>query len=239
MIRILLVDDHASTREPLAFMLDQEADLSVVAQAGSLEEARLVLTEPGFGIDVAVIDLGLPDGSGEALIGMARASNPRAVALVLTYFSDQERLARAIQAGASGLLHKSASVADVMNAIRSLHAGESLLSAQEVLAALQVGDQERQREREFRRQSEQLTDRELEVLRALAEGLSDREIADRFHIGPATVRTHVTSILAKLRATSRLQALVQAIRHGIVTISGPSDNAESPDHGGNASDDRH
>jgi DNA-binding NarL/FixJ family response regulator len=214
----LLVDDHASTREPLAFMLGQEPDFTVVAQAGSLAEARQALAEVGAGVDVAVVDLGLPDGSGDELIGVLRAANPRAVALVLTYFSDQERLARAVQAGASGVLHKSAPVTEVMDAVRRLDAGEPLLSLPEVFSALRLVDQEREKDRESRLAFEQLTDRELEVLQALADGQSDKEIAERFHISLATVRSHVTSVLAKLQATSRLQALVVAVRQGIVTI---------------------
>lgn len=228
MIRILLVDDHASTREPLAFMLDQEADLSVIAQAGSLAEARTILTEPGPGMDVAVIDLGLPDGDGDALIGILRATHPRAVALVLTYFSDQDRLARAVQAGASGVLHKSASVGEVMDAIRRLHAGEPLLSAHDVVAALQTNDRGRAGDRARQCPSEPLTDRESEVLQALADGLSDREIAERFHISSTTVRSHVTSVLAKLQATSRLQALVLAVRSGLVSIDRPSATQVAP-----------
>lgn len=218
MIRILLVDDHAATREPLAFMLDQEPDLEVVAQAGSLAEARQVLDDSGSSVDLALVDLGLPDGSGEELIPELRQVNPDALALVLTYFSEPERLARAVTAGASGILHKSAPVGDVVDAARRLHAGEQLLTIGEISDALRLIDEERQRDREARLAFEQLTARELEVLSALAEGLSDREISERFHIGPATVRTHVTSILAKLGATSRLQALVLAVRYGVVTI---------------------
>lgn len=93
MIRVLLVDDHASTREPLAFMLEQEPDLTVVAQAGSVAEARRAIGAADASVDVAVVDLGLPDGSGEELIPVLRAAYPRAAALVLTYFSDPERLA--------------------------------------------------------------------------------------------------------------------------------------------------
>jgi len=217
-IRILLVDDHASTREPLAFMLEQEPDLTVVAQAGSVAEARRTLREAGASVDVAVVDLGLPDGSGEELIPVLRAAYPRAVALVLTYFSDRERLARAVEAGASGVLHKSASVGEVVEAVRRLHSGEQLLSLEEVFEALRLVDQERRRDREVWLSFERLTDRELEVLQALADSLSDKEISERFHVGTATVRTHVTSILAKLKAASRLQALVLAVRHGIVKI---------------------
>jgi DNA-binding NarL/FixJ family response regulator len=218
MIRVLLVDDHATTREPLAFMLEQEPDLTVVAQAGSVNEGRRELWETGASVDVAVVDLGLPDGSGEELIPVLRAAYPRAAALVLTYFSDRERLARAVEAGASGVLHKSASVEEVIEAVRRLHSGEQLLSLEEVFDALRLVDQERRKDREVRLTFEKLTDRELEVLQALAEGLSDREIAERFHVGTTTVRTHVTSVLTKLGATSRLQALVLAVRYGIVTI---------------------
>ena len=210
--------DHASTREPLAFMLEQEPDLTVVAQAGSLAEARRVLVGVGTSVEVAVVDLGLPDSSGEELIPELHAAYPRATALVLTYFSDRERLARAVEAGASSVLHKSASVKEVVEAVRQLYSGEQLLSLEEVFEALRLVDQERRKDREARLSFEKLTDRELEVLHALAEGLSDREIAERFHVGTATVRTHVTSILAKLRAASRLQALVLVVRHGIVKI---------------------
>jgi DNA-binding NarL/FixJ family response regulator len=217
-IHVLLVDDHASTREPLAYMMEQEPDLTVVAQAGSVAEARRALVSEGASVDVAVVDLGLPDGSGEELIPVLRAAHYRAAALVLTYFSDRERLARAVEAGASGVLHKSSSVEEVVEAVRRLHSGEQLLTRAEVFEALRLVDRERRKDREARLSFERLTDRELEVLQALAEGLSDREISDRFHVGSATVRTHVTSILAKLGAASRLQALVFAVRHGLVKI---------------------
>jgi DNA-binding NarL/FixJ family response regulator len=218
-IRILLVDDHASTREPLAFMLEQEPDLTVVSQAGTLAEARSSIADLGDRVDLAIVDLGLPDGSGEELIPELRATSPGAASLVLTHFSDRERLARAVGAGASGVMHKSASVEEVMDAVRLLYQGEQLLSYRDVMEALQVLDQERRRERETGRSYEQLTVRELEVLQALADGLSDRDIAERFSVGTATVRTHVTNILAKLDASSRLQALVTGIRLGIVSIA--------------------
>jgi DNA-binding NarL/FixJ family response regulator len=122
-------------------------------------------------------------------------------------------------AGAAGILHKSASVMEVVEAVRRVHAGEQLLTVAEVVEALRVIDQERRKDRAELLPFEQLTDRELEVLQALADGLSDKEIAERLNIGPATERTHVTNFLAKLNATSRLQALVLAVRHDIVTIA--------------------
>lgn len=199
-------------------MLDREPDLVVVAQAGSLAEAREALEDAHFLVDVAVLDLGLPDGSGEELIPLLRHANPDAAVLVLTYFSEQERIARAVAAGASGILHKSTPVMEVVEATRRLHAGEQLLTFAEVVEALQIIDRERRRERDERLPFEELTERELEVLQALADGLSDREISERLYISAATVRTHVTNILAKLNAASRLQALVLAVRHDIVTI---------------------
>ncbi|HLT21754.1 MAG TPA: response regulator transcription factor [Thermomicrobiales bacterium] len=219
MTRVLLIDDHASAREPLAFMLNQEADMEVIAQAGDLGEARQALDRHGGEIDVAVVDLGLPDGSGEEFIPELREASPDAAALVLTYFSERERLARAVAAGAAGVLHKSAPVSEVVDAVRRLAAGEQLVTLHEVIEALRMLDRERQRDREARLSVEQLTERELEVLQALADGLSDKEIAERLYIGPATVRTHITNILAKLNATSRLQALVLAVRNDIVRIS--------------------
>jgi DNA-binding NarL/FixJ family response regulator len=199
-------------------MLEQEQDLTVIAQAGSVAEARRAIGAADASVDVAVVDLGLPDGSGEELIPVLRAAYPRAAALVLTYFSDRERLAQAVEAGASGVLHKSASVEEVIEAVRRLHSGEQLLSLEDVFEALRLVDQERRKDREVWLSFEKLTDRELEVLQALSDGLSDREISERFHVGSATVRSHVTSILAKLGVASRLQALVLAVRHGLVKI---------------------
>jgi DNA-binding NarL/FixJ family response regulator len=217
-IGILLIDDHASTREPLAFMLNQEPDLTVIAQAGSLAEARQALATVGGDVDVAVIDLGLPDGSGEEIIADLRRESPQAVALVLTYFSERERLAQAVEAGALGILHKSTSVEDVLTAVRRLHAGEQLVTTREVVESLQLLHEGRRRDQEAQRSFERLTHRETEVLHALAKGMSDREISDQFNVAPATVRTHITNILAKLDASSRLEALVLAVRCGITTI---------------------
>ena len=220
MIRILLIDDHASTREPLAFMLEQEADLTVIAQAGSIAEARRAIEETGRVVDVAIVDLGLPDGSGEELIPVLRVANRDAESLVLTYYSDRERLARAVRAGASGVLHKSASFEEVVEAIRRLRAGEQLLSLETVLHALRFTKEDRRAETETPRMPlEKLTAREMDVLQGLADGLSDREIAERLFVGPSTIHTHVTNILAKLDATSRLQALVVAVRADLVTIA--------------------
>ena len=216
MIRVLLVDDHASSREPLALLLEREPDLMVIAQAGSLEEARRELER--VEVDVALVDLDLPDGSGVELIRDLRRTNPEGQVLVVTASGDRGMHAQAIVAGASGVLHKSVRTRRIVEAIRRLRAGESLLTPQEAIELLRLADQERGRDREARSGLALLTPRECEVLQLLAEGLSDKEIAERLAISERTVRVHMVNLLAKLGVDSRLQALLLAIRHGAVKI---------------------
>ncbi len=215
MTRVLLVDDHPVLRESLAFMFDREPDFEVVGQAGSLAEACGKLG----GVDLAVLDLDLPDGFGTDLIGDLRAESPGAVALVLTGLSECEQLALAIEGGAAGVIKKSGRIGEIVEAARRLRAGEYLLSPQEVIEAVRLTSQRRREGREAREKLDKLTPREREVLQVLAEGLGDREIAQRLHVGRGTVRSHVESILAKLEVSSRLQAVVFAARHGAVEIS--------------------
>lgn len=212
--RVVLVDDHATFREPLTFMFDREPDFAVVAQAGSVAEAREKLE----GIDLAVVDLNLPDGDGTELIKELRAVNPRGIVLVLTANDDREAHARAVEAGAAGVLHKSARVAEVVGASRRLLAGEPLLSTDDVIELLRLAGRGRERDRQAQRAIERLTPREMDVLRSLADGLSDNEISGRLHVGVGTVRNHLVSIFGKLGTNSRLQTLVFALRHGVVEI---------------------
>ena len=217
-IRIIVVDDHDTFRDPLAFMLERESDLTVVARPRSLSEAREVLEGAEFAVDVAIVDLNLPDGSGADFISELQSSRPRAMALVLSATTDEEDLARAIEAGAAGVMHKSAPMSDLVEAVRGLAAGEQLLSQEEVIEALRFLVRVREIHREAQRAIDTLTPREREVLQALAEGWGDKEIARRFHVGAGTVHSHVASILSKLGVSSRLQALVFAVRYGVVTI---------------------
>jgi DNA-binding NarL/FixJ family response regulator len=215
--RVLLVDDHAAFREPLAFMFDREPEFEVVAQAGSLAEARRDLEL----IDLAVLNLDLPDGDGTELIGELRAANPEGMVLVLTASVDREAYARAVEAGAAGVLNKSARIMEVIEAARCLVEGKALLSGDEVVELLRIADRLRERDHEARLAIEQLTPRELEVLQAIADGLSDKEIAGRLYVGSGTVRTHVVNIFGKLGVHSRLQALLFAVRHGLIDIVNP------------------
>ena len=216
--RIIIIDDHDTFRDPLAFMLERERDLTVVTRPRSLAEAREILGNVELSVDVAIVDLHLPDGSGADLIADLKVSRPRATALVLSATTDQRRLAGAIEAGAAGVMHKSAPMSDLVEAVRRLAAGEQLLSQQEVIEALRFLVRVREVNREAQLASDKLTPREREVLQALAEGWSDKEIARRLHVGVGTVHSHVTNILSKLEVSSRLQALVFAVRYGVVKI---------------------
>ena len=216
MQRILLGEDHASFRQTLAYIFDGEPDFEVVAQAGSLAEARRDAI--GAGADRGVIDLSLPDGEGMDLIREMREANGGFAALILTASLDKTEHARAVEAGAAGVLHKSADVEEILDATRRLGAGETLLSPQEIVELLRIAGQSREQEREALASIGQITPREKEVLQTLAEGLSNKEIAARLHMSVDTERTHMMNILNKLGVHSRLQALIFAARHGLVDL---------------------
>ena len=218
MNRVMLIEDHASFRQTLAFVLNNEPDFEVVAEAASISEARSIIAREGSGIDLAVVDLDLPDGEGTEIIPVLRAANPNFAALVLTASLDREDLARTVEAGAAGILHKSAELDDILTAIRSVASGGRLLSNNEIVEMLRLASRTRERERDARRAANQLTPRELDVLEALANGLSNKQIAERLHISLETERTHIMNIMTKLGAHSRLQALLFCLRYGIVDL---------------------
>ena len=214
--RILLVEDHTSFRQTLAYLFDQQPDFRVVAQAGTLVEARRAME--GSEADLGVIDLSLPDGEGTGLIAELRDANADFAALVLTASLDRANHARAVEAGAAGVLHKSADVDVILDATRRLGEGETLFSQDELVELLRLAGQNREEELEARVSIEQITPREREVLRSLAEGLSNKEIAAKLHMSVDTERTHMMNILNKLGVHSRIQALLFAARHGLVEI---------------------
>ena len=215
--RILLVEDHASFRQALAFMFEREGEFVVAGQAGSLAEARAFLRDAPGGVDVAVVDLALPDGDGFGLIEEL-SSRPDVTTLVLSASLEPTRFARAVEAGASGVLHKAAPIGEIVDAVRRLRSGEALLSPAEVVEMLRMVSRRRQEEYEAKRAIERLTPRERQVLQALGEGLDSKDIAQKLHITVETERTHMVNILGKLDVHSRLQSLVFAARHGLVEI---------------------
>ncbi|MDQ5853493.1 MAG: response regulator transcription factor [Chloroflexota bacterium] len=127
MIRVLIVDDDVSLRQLLAFMLEREPEFQLVAEVGTLAEARRVLQDA----DIAIVDMMLPDGSGADLVGELRAANPGCRVLVLTSVVNRVLLARAMQAGAAGIVQKSARIGEIVDALRQLDRGEQLLSPAE------------------------------------------------------------------------------------------------------------
>lgn len=217
----MVIDDHTSFLQPLAFMLDREPDLKVVLQAGSIAEALealATLEDAGETVNLAIVDLALPDGSGAELIADLQASKSRPVSLVLSAHSDRAQLAWAVEAGAAGVLHKSTRIEDIVDAVRRLSNGEQLIPPQDVVEAVRLVGRERLRDYEVRLLIGKLTPREHDLLEALADGLSDKEIAGRLYVGIGTVRSHMTHLLTKFGVDSRLQALILAIRYGLVDV---------------------
>lgn len=213
-IRVLLVEDHAVFRQALALAFGLEPNLEVVAQAGSVAEGEQQLE----GIDIAVFDLDLPDGNGASLIKKLHDVNRRAEALVLTASVRQLDLARAVEAGAAGLLHKSTPLNEIVEAVQRVAAGEALLSRRELIDLVQLAGRHREEAYATQQTIDRLTRRERDVLMALGEGLSDREIAERLYISKETVHTHMVNMLGKLGVESRMQALIFAVKSGLVTL---------------------
>ncbi len=213
-LRLLLVEDHAAIREAMAAALEAEPDVQEVRQAASLAEARTMIDD----IDVAVIDPVLPDGNGVDLIADVRRHSPDAQALIITAGADRSAAASAVERGAAGVLTEEARLQDVMTAIRRLGRGEPLMSSDEVVDLLRLAARQRERELDDRRALDSLTAREREVLQLLAEGLDTRAAAGRLHVSPRTHRNHVANILSKLGVHSQLQALLFALRYGVVEL---------------------
>lgn len=214
-IRLLIVDDHSAFRQPFAFMLDREPDMDVIAQAATLAEARQSIEARANELTLALIDLRLPDGIGIDLIREFKQANPDANSLMLTADQDRLQYARAIEAGAAGVLSKTASIDDIIHGIRRANCGESIQTTQEIIELLRIASQERDRDQVRQVTLGSLTPREREVLQTLSEGLDNRAIADRLFISPETARTHVVKLLSKLNVESRLQAAIYAIENGV------------------------
>ena len=211
-IRVLLVDDHVLLTDALSQILGREADMHVVGVAATVAEAKALARER---LDVVLMDYRLPDGTGAEATRAIKARWPAARVVMLTALNDDETILESIQAGADGYLTKDRAVEEVVEGVRAAHAGETLLPRSVIVGIAQRVAAARDRTVD-RRQIEPLTPRELEVLRALSEGLSTPEICDRLFIAPNTLRTHVQNIMGKLRVHSKLEAVAFALRHRLV-----------------------
>jgi RNA polymerase sigma factor (sigma-70 family) len=203
-IRIFIVEDHPVVRMGLQMMLRNEADMTVVGTAAGGEEALSALAETQ--VDVLLTDLRMPAMGGDTLLQTLRKSQPALKSVVLTNYHSDEEVFRAITAGAMGYVLKSATMEQILEAIRSVHRGERSIPAN---IAQQVAQ---------RVSRAQLSPRETEVLQLIAKGLRNREIADQLFISENTVRNHMLKLLEKLGTTSRTEALATAVQQGLVQM---------------------
>lgn len=216
-----MVEDHDSFKESLAIVINGEPGFEVVGEARSVGETKDLGEVEA---DVALVDLGLPDGDGADVIWHLRGSNPGLKVMILSASLDRSEIARAVEAGAAGVIHKSSSILEIIDALKRLLAGEVLLPSEEVVDYLRLAGQERERRHQEELAVMKLTRREREVLEALAEGLNSKEIAHRLSMTIETERTHVVNLLKKLKVHSRLEAVVFAVRHGVVEIQPTNQN---------------
>jgi DNA-binding NarL/FixJ family response regulator len=215
-IRVLIVDDHAMVRRGMRDFLDLHDDLEVVGEAsdgaGALEAAA------DLHPDVVVMDLMMPGMDGIAATAELKARHPAMEVVAITSFIEEERITAALEAGASGFLLKDAEADDLAGAIRAAHAGEVYLDpavAGIVARRMRVGATQRASGQDGETAAGRLTGRERDVLACLARGLSNQAIATELGMAERTARTHVSNILAKLGLTSRTQAALFAVEHGL------------------------
>jgi len=214
-IRILIADDHAFVREGTRRILEQEPDLEVVAEAGDGEEA--VKLSCDLKPDVALVDVAMPRLDGIEATRRIKVQCPAVAVLVLSAYDDDQFIFGLLEAGAAGYLLKSVRGQEIVDAIRAVHAGESVLHpsvARKVLNRF-AGVSGKQREK---KSLDLLTEREMEVLKMVTKGLSNKDIADGLCLSVRTVQGHLANIFNKLRVSSRTEAVVHALKEGWVTL---------------------
>jgi DNA-binding NarL/FixJ family response regulator len=214
-IRVLICDDHALFRRGLVMVLESEDGIEVVAEAEDGEDA--VAKAEDSAPDVILMDVRMPKMSGiEATRAIADAV-PTAKILMLTVSDEEEDLYEAVKAGATGYLLKEISIEEVANAIRAVTTGQSLISPSMASKLLsEFNNLAKQAQQKVL--APRLTDRELQVLKLVAQGLSNREVAEQLFISENTVKNHVRNILEKLHLHSRMEAVVYAVREKLLDI---------------------
>jgi DNA-binding NarL/FixJ family response regulator len=205
-IRVLIVDDHAMMRLGLAEAITGERDMTLVGEAGNGAQALELYRqlEP----DVVTMDFQMPGADGAESTSQLRAEFPEARVVLLSVFEGEENIWRAVQAGASAYVLKSAEVEDVLEAIRHVMEGGTYFPA---AVAAKLAE---------RNARDTLTARELQVLKHIVAGLSNKEIANAVHVSEATVKLHISNTLAKLQVADRTQAAIVAVQRGIVHLGG-------------------
>jgi DNA-binding NarL/FixJ family response regulator len=214
-LKLLVVDDHILFREGLVSLLSRQPDMQVLGEAGSVAEA--VEMARRFKPDLILMDFNLPDGNGLDATRIILADHPQVKIIFLTIYDEDERLFGAIRLGAKGYLLKNIPVAQLLAALHAVDKGEPALSPDMVVRLM--GELARSPSTDSKEKSAEplslLTARELEVLRELASGATNRVIADRLVISENTVRNHVHNLLEKLGLTSRREAVALARQSGL------------------------
>jgi two-component system, NarL family, response regulator DevR len=203
-IRVFLLDDHEVVRRGLRDLLEGEGDIEIVGESGTAREATARI--PALRPDVAVLDARLPDGSGIDVCRDVRSTDPSIKALILTSYDDDEALFAAIMAGAAGYVLKQIGAGDLVDSVRRVAAGQSLIDPQlmaRVLERVRTGPPEHE-------ELAGLTDQERKILALIAEGMTNRQIGERLFLAEKTVKNYVSSILSKLGLERRTQAAVLA-----------------------------
>ncbi|HET6809418.1 MAG TPA: response regulator transcription factor [Acidimicrobiales bacterium] len=206
-IKVFLLDDHEVVREGLRGLLEAAGDMTVVGEASTAEEAltRIPATQP----DVAVLDVRLPDGNGVEVCREVRAQMPSVACLMLTSFADDEALFNAIMAGAAGYVLKQVRSADLVGSVRKVAAGQSLLDPEltrRVMERLRAAAEPKDEG------VEHLSSQERRILDLIAEGMTNRQIADTLYLSEKTVKNYVSNLLAKLGMHRRTEAAVFAVK---------------------------
>jgi DNA-binding NarL/FixJ family response regulator len=216
-VRVLIVDDHALFRRGLQMVLEGETDIDVVGEAGDGQEAieRSESTTP----DVVLMDVRMPKRSGIEATRTIKDTLPSTKILMLTISDEEADLYEAIKAGASGYLLKEISIEEVADAVRAVHAGQSLISPSMASKLLyEFAAMVKRRDERAQVPGPRLTSRELEVLKLVAKGLNNRDIGQELFISENTVKNHVRNILEKLHLHSRMEAVVYAVREKLLDI---------------------
>jgi DNA-binding NarL/FixJ family response regulator len=216
-VRVLIVDDHALFRRGLQMVLEGETDIDVVGEAGDGQEAieRAESTTP----DVVLMDVRMPKQSGIEATRTIKDTLPSTKILMLTISDEEADLYEAIKAGASGYLLKEISIEEVADAVRAVHAGQSLISPSMASKLLnEFAAMVKRRDERAQVPGPRLTSRELEVLKLVAKGLNNRDIGQELFISENTVKNHVRNILEKLHLHSRMEAVVYAVREKLLDI---------------------
>jgi DNA-binding NarL/FixJ family response regulator len=214
-IRIMLAEDHVLVREGTKEMLDREADMEVVTEAGDGEEAVRLAKE--LDPDIVVMDIALPKLNGIEATRQIKETSPRTAVLVLSAYDDDEYVFALLGAGAAGYLLKDVSTDELVEAIRAVQAGESMLHPAIARKVVNRFSRRVDAEREAPPLAE-LTEREIEVLQLAGKGITNREIADRLSISHRTVQAHLSHIFNKLGVGSRTEAVVYALRKDLLSF---------------------